>query len=621
MHGAILVALAFVAYATGITGPFLLDDNVFILTDQGIRDLWPFDGYRNRPVLMFTLSLNYALTGPDPVTFRLTNIAIHACAALLLYGVVRRTLMLPRCGAMAPDIARGIAFAVAAIWVVHPLNVTAVTYVWQRCESQMGMLFLGAIYSTLRAHESPQRRLWPALTIACCLLGFGTKETMVAVIPVLLIYDWALISGSLRGAVRARWPLYSIFAAIILVGVFVVLPNSSTSRGDFKTWEYASSQPGVVLDYLRLAVAPYPLCFDWGLEPAKGGLDVALPSLALGALLVLTIWQLLRRSWRGVAGAAFFLVLAPTSSFIVINDLMCEYRMYLPLIAVIAFGVAGGRRLCARLGISPKPLLAGALIIYGGLSIARNWDFRSESSVWESTLDVQPDNWRAHLCLVQPNLDAGDKERAMHHAQRAFDLRPDFESGWKLAQMLFETGDMQGALERCEACLLLRKRDATAHQQMGRLCLKMNLRERAIKAFRKSVKLSPKRPSIHEEWALKCLSPALKLYKEAEKHLRQALELEPDRLSRISGMALQAAANRQSASQRQQGLQLAMLTVIATDEGEPMALATLGRVHLALGQRKQARQAFSKALRVPKLRANPQLQAQIERALASIPSR
>ncbi|MEC7726053.1 MAG: glycosyltransferase family 39 protein, partial [Planctomycetota bacterium] len=490
----ILVALAFVSYATGISGPFLLDDNVFILTDKGIRDLWPFDGYRNRPVLMFTLSLNYALTGADPVTFRLTNIAIHACAALLLYGVVRRTLTLPRCGPMAPELARGIAFAVAAIWVVHPLNVTAVTYIWQRCESQMGLLFLGAIYSTLRAHESPQRRRWPLLTIACCLLGFGTKETMVTVIPVLLLYDWVLISGSLRGALLARLPLYSIFVAVILVGVFVVLPNSSTSRGDFKTWEYASSQPGVVLDYLRLAVTPYPLCFDWGLQPAEGGLDVALPSLALGALLAFTIRQLLKRSWQGVAGAAFFLVLAPTSSFIVINDLMCEYRMYLPLIAVIAFGVAGGRRLCARLEISTKPLLAVVIAILSGLSIARNWDFRSELSVWESTLDVQPDNWRAHLCLVQPNLEAGDKEGAMHHAQRAFDLRPDFESGWKLAQMLFETGDMQGALERCEACLKLRKRDPKAHQQMGRLCLKMNLRERAIKAFRKSVRLAPKNP-------------------------------------------------------------------------------------------------------------------------------
>ena len=67
----ILVALAFVVYAIGISGPFLLDDNVFILTDKGIRDLWPFDGYRNRPVLMFTLSLNYALiTRPSPPRLR-----------------------------------------------------------------------------------------------------------------------------------------------------------------------------------------------------------------------------------------------------------------------------------------------------------------------------------------------------------------------------------------------------------------------------------------------------------------------------------------------------------------------------------------------------------------------
>ncbi|MEC7726979.1 MAG: hypothetical protein VYD05_15760, partial [Planctomycetota bacterium] len=122
-------------------------------------------------------------------------------------------------------------------------------------------------------------------------------------------------------------------------------------------------------------------------------------------------------------------------------------------------------------------------------------------------------------------------------------------------------------------------------------------------------------------WALKCLAPTLKLYKEAEEHLRKALALDPDRLSRLSGMALQAASNGQSTPQREQGLLLAKLTVRATGQREPMALATLGRIYAGRGQRQEARQAFSTALRAPKLRANPQLRAQIERALASIPNR
>ena len=141
------------------------------------------------------------------------------------------------------------------------------------------------------------------------------------------------------------------------VGALVVLPNTSTTRGSFSTWEYASSQPGVVLDYLRLSAAPYPLCFDWGIQPPDSLLGVIPAAIVIFGLLALTVRQLLRRSWQGVCGAWFFLALAPTSSFIAINDLMVEYRMYLPLVAVIAFAVAGGRALCARVGAPPLSIL------------------------------------------------------------------------------------------------------------------------------------------------------------------------------------------------------------------------------------------------------------------------
>ena len=319
-HAVLLVALALATYATGIVGEFVLDDRLIILTGSGIGDLWSFEDYPNRPVLLFTLSLNYALSGPEPAAFRLTNILIHACAALVLYGVVRRTLSLPRMGQVPPATARGLAFAVAALWMVHPINTHAVTYVWQRGESMMGLFFLGAIYATLRSAEGPRKGLWIGVAIVSCLLGFGTKETMVAVIPVLLLYDWILISGSLPAALRARWPIYAMFAAIVAVGALVVLPNTSTTRGSFSTWEYASSQPGVVLDYLRLSVAPYPLCFDWGIQPPESLLGVIPAAIVIFGLLALTVRQLLRRSWQGVGGAWFFLVLAPTSSFIAIND-------------------------------------------------------------------------------------------------------------------------------------------------------------------------------------------------------------------------------------------------------------------------------------------------------------
>jgi len=610
-HAAILIVLAFAVYATGIQAPFHLDDHLWIVDDPGIRDLWPFDGYRNRPFLMFTLSLNYAISGPDPVAFRLTNIAIHACAALLLYGIVRRTLMLPRFGSIAPTTVNGIAFAVASLWVVHPLNTEAVTYLWQRCESQMGMFFLAAIYSTLRHAEGQKRALWMSLTILSCLLGFATKETMVAIIPTLLVYDWVMINGTLRGALRARWPVYGMFAAIIVAGVTVVLPNTSTSIGNMTWWEFVRSQPGIVLDYIRLTLLPYPQCFDYGLKPTESLLLIAGATLVIGALLAYTVRELLKKSWQGLAAAWFFLTLAPTSSFIPTNDLMWEYRMYLPSIGLIALAVGGGRVLCARWKVAPGHVLLGALLAYGALAALRNWDYRSEVALWQASAAQQPENARAHVSLVRPLIEAGEPYKALEHARRGFELNPDFLARWKLARALTATGDLEAAIEQCELCAKQRKRDVKVRRQIGRLHMRLKHPKRAAAAYRKAVKFAPDDPGLRSEFARVCAE--IGLLAEAENNFKEALRLNPKQAASIGVLALNASRNKRSAGQRALGLRVALLTVDITGRKEAGPLVTLARVYEALGRPKLARAAYDEALRLPQVIGDPPKRAHIER--------
>ena len=77
-------------------------------------------------------------------------------------------------------------------------------------------------------------------------------------------------------------------------------------------------------------------------------------SIVVGILLAATIWALVRKPMWGFLGAWFFLILAPTSSFMPIRDLAFEQRMYLPLAAVVALAVLAahllGERLAARRG-------------------------------------------------------------------------------------------------------------------------------------------------------------------------------------------------------------------------------------------------------------------------------
>ena len=103
-----------------------------------------------RPLLNLSLALNYAAGGLDIRGFHAANLAIHLAAALLLFGILRRTLLLPamrdRFGAAATPLAP----AVAMLWAVHPLQTESVTYIAQRAESLVGFFYLFALYALIR---------------------------------------------------------------------------------------------------------------------------------------------------------------------------------------------------------------------------------------------------------------------------------------------------------------------------------------------------------------------------------------------------------------------------------------------------------------------------------------
>jgi len=104
---------------------------------------------------------------------------------------------------------------------------------------------------------------------------------------------------------------------------------------------YAMAQPGVVLHYLVLSFWPHRLCLDYGWMPVEDFLGFVAPLVVVGALLLAAAWGVWRNTWLGVVGAWFFLALAPSSSFLPIQDLAVEHRMYLSLAAVVVLAVAG----------------------------------------------------------------------------------------------------------------------------------------------------------------------------------------------------------------------------------------------------------------------------------------
>lgn len=425
----LLIVAGAAAYADSLSGPFILDDLGCIVMNAHLRGLWPLhDLIRSpepastvdgRPLLSLSLGLNYAFGRLEVMGYHVVNVLIHLGAGLLLYGVVRRTLLLPPLSGRYGTVAPWLAGSAALLWLLHPLHTPAVSYVIQRAESLMALCYLLALYGLVRGH---------ALTaVLACAAGMLAKEVMVTAPVALLLYDRCFLSGSFREAWRSRRRLYLALAATWLVLAACLLGGSrfagaGEAISGVGPWTYALTECGVILHYVRLCVWPSGLVFDYGWPMARAfPFGAASALLALLAVTLLAFWKTPR---LGFPAAWFFLVLSPTSSFVPSPDPAVEYRLYLPLAGLVVLAVIGGHALLSRrptLGL--LAVLAAALAL-GTLTHRRNRLYRDPVLLWTDTVAKRPLHARAHRNLGKSLAAKGDLDGAIAHLERAQALNP-----------------------------------------------------------------------------------------------------------------------------------------------------------------------------------------------------
>jgi hypothetical protein len=354
-----LIALSgLLVYANSFSGPFVLDDVASIVENRQIREWWNVSGIltserelpvAGRPLVNASFALNYALGGLDVRGYHALNLAAHIACALLLFGIVRRTLQWPDTYVASDDRPLDLAFAVALIWALHPLNTEAIDYLTQRTETMMAFFYLLTVYASIRAAGMSSWKGWPVAAVLACASGMACKESMVTAPVMIALYDRVFVYDSTARAMRARWRLYAGLAATWLVLVWLMSTGPRIYSAGFSAgvspWTYLLNQTVMIVRYLRLAVWPSSLVVNYG-WPMPLGLRDALPqALTVVALLGVTIAALVRSPPLGFLGAWFFITLAPTSSIVPIaTEVGAERRMYLPLIPIVALVVVGGTR-------------------------------------------------------------------------------------------------------------------------------------------------------------------------------------------------------------------------------------------------------------------------------------
>ncbi len=134
-----------------------------------------------QPLAWLSLMLDSDLFGSGPRGYHVTNILLHALAAVLLYLVLQSLTAAPwRSG------------LVALLFAIHPLRVESVAWVSERKDVLSGCLAFGTIFAyAAYVHRPKWYRYW--LVVVLFALGLLAKPMLVTLPCLLLLLDvWPL---------------------------------------------------------------------------------------------------------------------------------------------------------------------------------------------------------------------------------------------------------------------------------------------------------------------------------------------------------------------------------------------------------------------------------------------
>lgn len=568
-HLLLIFFASLAVYANSFHVPFVFDDYTSILQNPVVKNLERFlsgDGYAYNPrrfVGYLTIALNYHFGGLNVFGYHVVNLAIHIANGFLVYALaalgvkaaVTRDSGLAQAGILEelpPTSYSLLPLFAALLFVVHPVQTQAVTYIVQRLASLATLWYLAAVVLYLKGRllkeEGKGRFLVPALMTAAvvsALLAMRTKEIAFTLPAAALLLEFSFFRLPTRKRLVLIIPLLCSILALAVAVLQVDRPlgellndvNEMTRETrDISRSAYLFTQFSVIMTYLRLIVIPVSQNLDYDYPLYDSFLNPHVLLSFLGILLLLSLGVYLYRASRREGGQLlrlggfgilwFFLTLSVESSIIPIRDVIFEHRLYLPsaglFIAIAAVLSVLGRR-------HATVLTGGAAVVCLALAVAtfnRNSVWRDNITLWSDVAAKSPNKYRPLFNLGKSHADAGSTQEALGLFEKALAILPnDPETLYNMAVVSAKGGDAAGAEGLFRRVLAIEPRYVNAIHNLAQIEASRSNYIEAEKLFLQVKELDPQSTMARSNLGL--LYRLTNRGALAEAEYRAALELDP----------------------------------------------------------------------------------------------
>jgi len=402
----LLIVAVFAVYSCTWQTPFFFDDDGNIVHNDYIRiEKISYDTLsyvwnaphlnKNRKIAYLSFALNYLWGGYDVFSYHLVNIIIHSFCGLLTALFFFQTLNTGWLKEHYGASAFGLSWGAALIWAIHPIQITAITYIVQRMTSLAVLFSLLTMTAWMSGRKCwyddgsrYQAALYWILGIIAWIAGLLSKENIVIVPLLILAHEFFLLR---RGEFfKLKWQWIAMFGIVVISLIFLYMGAAPCkgilagyARRDFTLSERLLTQMRVLWHYISLFYIPIADRFSILYEyPVSRGLFSPIStaiSLIAWIGVVIVSWLYRKRLPIFAWMSAWFLIAHIVESSVIPLEIIFEHRMYLPSIGL----ALGSVLLISEVSYIRQPafqgmLLFSVLIISGAATYTRNMDFKDE---------------------------------------------------------------------------------------------------------------------------------------------------------------------------------------------------------------------------------------------------
>ena len=498
-----------------------------------------------RFITYLSIAFNYHFHGLNVFGYHLFNLAVHLLSAFLVWWLALLTFSTPMM--KEQKIARHanlIALFAGLIFVAHPIQTEAVTFIVQRAASMATMFYLASLcfYIKSRTVKIPspprgglprQRRglergdykkhiFYYICSLLTAVLAMFTKETAITLPLMILLYEFCF----LKTKKNFNWGYLSPFLLTILIipvtMYFTESAKAQLQRGvlpdappGISSMHYLFTQFRVLVSYIRMVFLPLNQNLDYDYPISKSILEI--PTLISFLFLIgILVWaKYFFSKYRLVSFSIFwfFLTLLPESSFLAIRDVIFEHRLYLPMVGYCLFLVSGLYYLLMRHSDPERSegeeskgalrsfaslrktivILVVIVAVYSILTYQRNKVWQTEFSLWDDAALKAPHKARPYYNRGLIYYQQNKFTQAIADYTKAIEIDSRLEEAYYNRGIAYaKQSDLNQAVSDYNKAININFNKAEAYINRGLIFAKQNKLREAFFDFTKAIEIDPK---------------------------------------------------------------------------------------------------------------------------------